>query len=59
MAGFRFIMKTILSSVLINQSGNFCLYLKSFRIIRAKEKNLPEVAVCCSRVLIFYLALFV
>ena len=39
MAGLRFIMKTILGSVLINQSGNFCLYLKSFRIIRAKEKT--------------------
>lgn len=39
LAGFCFIMKTILGSVLINQSGNFCLYLKGFRIIRAKEKT--------------------
>jgi len=37
-AGLRFSMKTILDSVLINQSGNLCLYLKSFKIIRAKKK---------------------
>ena len=39
MAGFRFIMKKILGSVLVSQSGNFCFYLKSFRIIRPKEKT--------------------
>jgi len=61
-AGFHFIMKTILGSVLINQSGNFCLYLKSFKIIRAKEKNLvfeAAVLVCCLCALFFYLFLFV